>query len=1443
MPDGNLLNFRDDSVTSGFVNPTKEVFGGIKQCLIYDIVYNELDKSCGISEEALQLDVPILVTPVIRRRFLRLIYIISSICSLGILPTLCYWFPDWYRFLNYSASTISSCESFLILTRSSFYIFVPKRNLTKGNETDGKNLFDGILGILKFFNCLPSQHVLSVNKNEGSLNNGALLYSIAYPLQITFFNYCGSIYILDTMEGSFKKIVPSLNETPYSEIRDKFWHRIHSIKDQISKSHFTNVDLFRSELQFLFGKCSCVIPVIPIINIILREIMHPFFVFQMLAILVWSRNSYIEYALCIFIITMVSLANSIYETRCNNVKLHIMSQLDSKVSIIFNNTDINQGFFEKVLNSSELVPGDLIILRPGMVMACDAIILKSDVIVNEAVLTGESTPVLKFPIPKHSNECFNHEKDTRHIIYARTTIMGIQGNSNIGIALVVRTGFSSIQGHFLQSVYSDIITNRLDNKNDEFYNDAMKFVKLCFIFGIFGFGFAIMIGILLNLRTTTVIFRSIDIFTIVAPPALPATIAAASSIAISKLKKKGVGCSNPSSINTSGQVNTMVFDKTGTLTCDGLDIVGCLPVRKEYSKSIGLILGNICETNSGVPDILIQAIASCHSISFVDKEHADVHCNDVGSYCRSRVVVGEPLEMCMLEFSGWELKDQYSQSTYSIESMFMASDLDKYGNNFIKFNDEMSQSSSEKTVWKHILYCDNSPARSVCKKRSSNNFSLTTKCCNELEILKVYEFNSKLRRMTVICRDPNNPNNLLIFSKGSPEHIKNICSTHTLPQNLEDCMLYYLHKGMRVLGFAYGLLNIKNKEANSLLELLKRDEVEIDLTFLGLMVFANKLRPSSSNVISTLKSAHVNCIMSTGDHAYTAISIAKECGILPSDINVSEFSENIVVIGDVKEDKDSNIIVWSVLKDGGRSVEVFYSIHKILMNYELEKISFVVTGHCLRQLCHMHKYYQLEYLDLSKTRDFDSFTDKSLTRIFRKKYLKSIFKDFNNIYGSSLPFWLLTDSCQIEKDEYRSGIENILPLGKEIEKSYRRYIPRHLDCTRGRSSFIISMVQSDYDKHTDLQKMVLVYDTISDKTICSIKISVFEFILRYCKVYSRMTPDDKALHIKSLQDLIPNPVVAMCGDGNNDLLALQTAKVGIAIGDHEISAIAAFSTCRKDIESIPDILLEGRAALTSTIQTFQFVVMYIFIQFSSVIYLYSRGTNLTDHQYIWCDLVTFLPLSITAALTKTAKYLPSDFPAYSKILSFNVIFGLLAQICIQIIFLCINIFIVTSQTDFYPYIINKDLIDNFANASLQVCPENTVVFLTSCIQYAGAALSIYKTLPFRLSLITNKAFIIHISFIILTTASVLLFCGDDSLMYRFLNIVELPNISSFILIFTFIANIVLGVVTMQYLLKFMQRREKYIKGPALFPQLHPLILPGSTVKWKIGGTHSSQFVD
>ena len=84
----------------------------------------------------------------------------------------------------------------------------------------------------------------------------------------------------------------------------------------------------------------------------------------------------------------------------------------------------------------------------------------------------------------------------------------------------------------------------------------------------------------------------------------------------------------------------------------------------------------------------------------------------------------------------------------------------------------------------------------------------------------------------------------------------------------------YTHQGYRVLAIARKTLRSAVPTGPNLSAW--RRHCESDLTFLGLVVLENKVKPESQPTIGLLKAAHIRTVMVTGDNPLTAVRVAHD---------------------------------------------------------------------------------------------------------------------------------------------------------------------------------------------------------------------------------------------------------------------------------------------------------------------------------------------------------------------------------------------------------------------------------------------------------------------------------------------------------------------------------------------------------------------------------------
>jgi len=83
-----------------------------------------------------------------------------------------------------------------------------------------------------------------------------------------------------------------------------------------------------------------------------------------------------------------------------------------------------------------------------------------------------------------------------------------------------------------------------------------------------------------------------------------------------------------------------------------------------------------------------------------------------------------------------------------------------------------------------------------------------------------------------------------------------------VPPNFDRVLEGYTDEGYRVLALAYKPLE---KLSYVKVQKLPREEIEKDLTLLGLVILENKLKPETRGVIKELRQANLATIMVTGE--------------------------------------------------------------------------------------------------------------------------------------------------------------------------------------------------------------------------------------------------------------------------------------------------------------------------------------------------------------------------------------------------------------------------------------------------------------------------------------------------------------------------------------------------------------------------------------------------
>uniref|UniRef100_A0A8C7XSF2 Cation-transporting ATPase 13A3 n=1 Tax=Oryzias sinensis TaxID=183150 RepID=A0A8C7XSF2_9TELE len=164
----------------------------------------------------------------------------------------------------------------------------------------------------------------------------------------------------------------------------------------------------------------------------------------------------------------------------------------------------------------------------------------------------------------------------------------------------------------------------------------------------------------------------------------------------------------------------------------------------------------------------------------------------------------------------------------------------------------------------------------------------------EMGIVHQFPFSSALQRMSVVVRRLGQKH-MDAYLKGAPEVVASLCKVHTVPQSFTETLESYTRQGFRVIALAHRQLEPKLSWHK--VQSLSRDLIETNMDFLGLIIMQNKIKPETAGVLHDLQRANIRTLMVTGDNMLTAISVARDCGMV--------HAHEPIIIVDAAPPKDS----------------------------------------------------------------------------------------------------------------------------------------------------------------------------------------------------------------------------------------------------------------------------------------------------------------------------------------------------------------------------------------------------------------------------------------------------------------------------------------------------------------------------------------------------------
>lgn len=225
--------------------------------------------------------------------------------------------------------------------------------------------------------------------------------------------------------------------------------------------------------------------------------------------------------------------------------------------------------------TSELVIGDLVMVRPGERIPVDGTVVTGSSAVDEALVTGESVPVSK----REGDPVVGGSLNTTGSVTVRVDRTGSEGFISQVIELV------------REAQQSKSRTQRLADKA------AAVLTWVALLSG----AATLMTWLSLGQPVAYALERAVSVIVIACPHALGLAIPLVVAVSTSLAAANGLLIRDRAAFEGARAVRTVVFDKTGTLTRGGFAVTEVVVVNGEITSEKALALGAALESRSEHP--------------------------------------------------------------------------------------------------------------------------------------------------------------------------------------------------------------------------------------------------------------------------------------------------------------------------------------------------------------------------------------------------------------------------------------------------------------------------------------------------------------------------------------------------------------------------------------------------------------------------------------------------------------------------------------------------------------------------------------------------------------------------------------------------------------------------------------------------------------------------
>ena len=207
--------------------------------------------------------------------------------------------------------------------------------------------------------------------------------------------------------------------------------------------------------------------------------------------------------------------------------------------------------------TSDLVPGDIVVLSEGDRIPADGILLKhEDLEIDESILTGESLPVAK-------------EQNAE--VFGGTLV--IKGRGHLTIQ---KTGMKTKFGQIAETLSGLSADQTPLNKRLNVLGRVISLIAIAAAFSI------VPIGLLQERELFPLVLLAISVTVAAVPQSLPTVITIALALGTTRMAKKNAIVRKMQAVETLGSIQILLTDKTGTLTENSMRVKKYWMVNKKH---------------------------------------------------------------------------------------------------------------------------------------------------------------------------------------------------------------------------------------------------------------------------------------------------------------------------------------------------------------------------------------------------------------------------------------------------------------------------------------------------------------------------------------------------------------------------------------------------------------------------------------------------------------------------------------------------------------------------------------------------------------------------------------------------------------------------------------------------------------------------------------------